>query len=25
MGAGDVWRVGEQVLAMLRERDEHDD
>jgi UDP-N-acetylmuramate--alanine ligase len=25
MGAGDVWRVGEEVLAILRGRDEHDD
>jgi UDP-N-acetylmuramate--alanine ligase len=25
MGAGDVWRVGEEVLAILSERDEHDD
>jgi UDP-N-acetylmuramate--alanine ligase len=25
MGAGDVWRVGDQVLAMLREREEQGD
>jgi UDP-N-acetylmuramate--alanine ligase len=25
MGAGDVWRVGEEVLAILRRRDEHHD
>jgi len=25
MGAGDVWRVGEEVLAILRGRETHDD
>jgi UDP-N-acetylmuramate--alanine ligase len=25
MGAGDVWRVGEEVLGILRGRGEHDD